>query len=105
VLLLDSPIDEFTFQHLTEYDKKKLVNVGKGEFKMPEDDDLERKKLKKLKKMFQPLTDWWKKILSSELENVQVSSRLVDDPCVIVSTDYGNSANMERISKAQAYSK
>jgi len=37
---------------------------------MPEDDDLERKKLKKLKKMFQPLTDWWKKILSSDLENV-----------------------------------
>ncbi len=60
-LLLDDPIDEFTFQHLTEYEKKKLVNVAKGDFKLPEDDDTERKRQKKLKKMFKPLTEWWKK--------------------------------------------
>lgn len=60
VLLLDDPIDEFTFQHLTEYEKKKLTNVGKGDFKFPED-DVERQKFKKLKKMFKPLTEWWKK--------------------------------------------
>ena len=42
VLLLDDPVDEFTFQHLTEYEKKKLVNVGKGDFKQPEDDELTR---------------------------------------------------------------
>jgi HSP90 family molecular chaperone len=102
--LLDDPIDEFTFQHLTEFEKKKLVNVGKGDFKFPDDDDIERKRFKKLKKMFQPLTDWWKNLLSVDLENVQISQRLVDDPCVVVSTEQGYSANMERISKAQAYS-
>ena len=42
VLLLDDPVDEFTFQHLTEYEKKKLVNVGKGDFKQPEDDEVSR---------------------------------------------------------------
>ena len=42
VLLLDDPIDEFTFQHLTDYEKKKIVNVGKGDFKFPEDDDVAR---------------------------------------------------------------
>jgi heat shock protein beta len=103
VLLLDDPIDEFTFQHLTEYEKKKMVNVGKGDFKFPEDDDIERKKIKKLKKMFKPLTEWWKNLLAVDLENVVISQRLVDDPCVIVSSEYGYSASMERISKAQAY--
>lgn len=39
VLILDDPVDEFAFQHLNEYEKKKLVNVGKGDFKLPEDDD------------------------------------------------------------------
>jgi len=70
VLLLDDPIDEFVFQHLTEYEKKKIVNVAKGDIKLPEENELERKKIKKLKKMFKPLTDWWKKLLSAELENV-----------------------------------
>lgn len=63
ILLLDDPIDEFTFQHLAEYDKKKLVNVGKGDFKMPEDSDIARKRLRKIKKMYEPLTNWWKSIL------------------------------------------
>jgi len=48
--------------HLNEYEKKKLMNVGKGEFKFPDDDDSSRRRQKKLKKMFQPLIDWWKTI-------------------------------------------
>jgi heat shock protein beta len=103
VLLLDDPIDEFTFQHLTEYEKKRITNVAKGDFKFPEDDDNERQKFKKLKKVFKPLTDWWKKLLPAELENVRLSQRLVNDPCVVVSSEYGYSPSMERISKAQAY--
>ena len=103
VLLLDDPVDEFTFQHLNEYEKKKLVNVGKGDFKPPEDDDLTRRRNKKLKKVFQPLTDWWRKLLSETVDSVQISQRLVNDPIVVVSSESGYSANMERISKAQAY--
>ena len=49
------------------------------------------------------MTDWWRKQESDLLESVVVSQRLVDDPCVIVSSEHGYSANMERISKAQAY--
>lgn len=103
VLILDDPIDEFTFEHLNEFEKKKLSNVGKGSFKFPEDSDEERKKYKKLKKMFKPLTDWWKKLISVDLEEVRLSQRLVNDPCVVISSEHGQSANMERISKAQAY--
>lgn len=73
VLLLDDPIDEFTFQHLTDYEKKKIVNVGKGDFKFPEDDDVSRKRQKKLKKMYKPLTEWWKKLLNKDLDEVRIS--------------------------------
>jgi len=52
---------------------------------MPEDDDTERKKLKKIKKMFEPLTKWWKGILKDEVDDVVVSKKLVSDPCVVVS--------------------
>jgi len=79
------------------------VNVAKGEFRFPDDDDSGRKKIKKIKKLYQPLTDWWRKQESDSLESVVVSQRLVDDPCVIVSSEHGQSANLERISKAQAY--
>eukprot|EP01017_Pseudomicrothorax_dubius_P006663 TRINITY_DN11948_c0_g2_i1.p1 TRINITY_DN11948_c0_g2~~TRINITY_DN11948_c0_g2_i1.p1 ORF type:complete len:826 (+),score=393.11 TRINITY_DN11948_c0_g2_i1:46-2523(+) len=102
ILLLDDPIDEFCIQHLTEYEKKKLVNVAKGDFKLPEDEG-EKKRTKKLKKLYQPLTDWWRKLLDKQLDSVVISSRLTDDPCVIVATEQGYSANMERISRAQAY--
>jgi len=90
-------------QHLNEYEKKKLVNVAKGDFKMPTDSDAEKKRLKKLKKIYEPLTDWWKNTLKEQLDTVTVSDRLVDDPCVVVATSYGYSARMESIQKAQAY--
>jgi heat shock protein beta len=103
VLLLDDPIDEFCMQHLNEYEKKKLVNVAKGDFKMPTDDESEKKRLKKLKKMYEPLTDWWRNSLKDDLDSVTVSERLVQDPCVVVASSYGYSPYMERIQKAQAY--
>jgi heat shock protein beta len=103
VLLLDDPIDEFCLQNVYDYEKKMLVNVGKGTFVMPTDDETEKKKIKKLKKMYEPLTDWWKNLLKEKLDVVTISERLVDDPCIVVGSVYGQSATMERISKAQAY--
>jgi len=103
VLLLDDPIDEYCMQHLTEYEKTKLVNVAKGDFKMPADSDYEKKRLKKVKEYYQPLTNWWRTVLKEEIEKVEVSGRLTEDPAVIVASEHGYSPNMERISAAQAY--
>jgi len=103
VILLDDPIDEFCLQNVYDYEKKMLINVGKGTFIMPTDDETQKKKIKKLKKIYEPLTDWWKKLLPDKLEVVTISERLVDDPCLVVGSVYGYSATMERISKAQAY--
>ena len=104
VLLLDDPIDEFCIQNLSEYEKKKLKNVAKGDIKFFDDDEVEKKKEKKIKDSFQPLLDWWKKSLGNNVEKVIISNRLTDTPCIVVSSEYGQTANMERIQKAQAFS-
>jgi len=104
VLLLDDPVDEFTVQNLSEYEKKKLKNVAKGDLKLwDEDEDAEKKKDKKIKKDFEPLTDWWKKVLKDKVDKIEISKRLVDTPCIVVSSEHGYSASMERIQKAQAF--
>jgi len=104
VLLLDDPIDEFTLQNLSEYEKKKLKNVAKGDLKLwDEDEDAEKKRDKQIKADFEILVDWWKKLLSGKIDKIEISKRLVDTPCIIVSSEHGYSASMERIQKAQAF--
>lgn len=105
VILLEDPIDEFCIQNLTEYEKKKLKNVAKGDLKLWDEDDeeLSKKKEKKIKEEFTSLLAWWKKILGDKVEKIEVSKRLVDTPCIVVSSEHGYSASMERIQKAQAF--
>jgi len=64
---------------------------------------LKRKKDKAMKKEFSVLVDWWKKILGGKVEKIELSKRLVDTPCIIVSSEHGYSASMQRIQKAQAF--
>lgn len=60
VLMLDETIDEFVFQHLDTFDEKKLVNIGKGSFTLPNDNpEEEKKKLKRLSRHYKALTDYW----------------------------------------------
>jgi heat shock protein beta len=106
VLLLDDPIDEFAIQNIYDYEKKMLVNTGKGRFIMPkdsEDEELKKKKMKIITKLYEPLTEWWKNILKDKLDQVLISERIVEDPCVVVGSVYGLSASMERITKSQTY--
>lgn len=101
VLYLVDPIDEYAVQQLKEYDGKKLVCVTKEGLELPEDDD-EKKRQEELKAAFEDLCKVIKDILDKRVEKVNVSTRLVDSPCCIVTSTYGWSANMERIMKAQA---
>merc|ERR1712063_49098 len=101
VLYMCEPIDEYCVQQLREYDGKNLVSVTKEGLELPEDEE-EKKKFEETKAKLQPLCDVMKNILDKKVEKVVVSNRMVSSPCCIVTSQYGLSANMERIMKAQA---
>jgi len=101
VVYMTEPIDEYCVQQLKEYDGKKLISVTKEGLELPEDED-EKKKFEEAKAKFEPLCKVMKDILDKKVEKVVVSNRLVSSPCCIVTSQYGWSANMERIMKAQA---
>merc|ERR1711881_788419 len=101
VIYMTEPIDEYVVQQLKEYDGKNLVSVTKEGLELPEDEE-EKKKREEDKAKYEPLCKVMKDILDKKVEKVVVSNRLVNSPCCIVTSQYGWSANMERIMKAQA---
>jgi len=101
VVYMTEPIDEYVVQQLKEFDGKNLVSVTKEGLELPEDEEEKKKREEDVKK-FEPLCKVMKDILDKKVEKVVVSSRLVSSPCCIVTSQYGWTANMERIMKAQA---
>jgi len=101
VLYMVDPIDEYATQQLKEYEGKNLVCVTKEGLELPEDEE-EKKKFEEAKAKFEGLCKAMCDILDKKVEKVVVSNRLVSSPCCIVTSQYGWSANMERIMKAQA---
>jgi len=100
-IYMTEPIDEYVVQQLKEFDGKNLVSVTKEGLELPEDEE-EKKKMEADKTKFEPLCKVMKDILDKKVEKVVVSNRLVSSPCCIVTSQYGWTANMERIMKAQA---
>lgn len=101
VVYMVEPIDEYVVQQMKEYDGKQLVSVTKEGLELPED-EVEKKKREEDKARFESLCKVMKDILDKKVEKVVVSNRLVESPCCIVTSQYGWTANMERIMKAQA---
>ncbi|RKO90933.1 hsp83-like protein [Blyttiomyces helicus] len=101
VLYMVDPIDEYSVQQLKEYDGKKLMSATKEGLELEEDED-EKKALEEQKASFEALTKQIKDILGDKVEKVVLSNRIINSPCVLVTGQYGWSANMERIMKAQA---
>mmetsp|Transcript_24303 Transcript_24303/g.65908 ORF Transcript_24303/g.65908 Transcript_24303/m.65908 type:complete len:711 (-) Transcript_24303:298-2430(-) len=101
VLFMTDPIDEYAVQQLKEYDGKKLVSVTKEGLKFEETEE-EKKAFEELKAEFEPLCTLMKEILGDKVEKAVVSERVTESPCCLVTGEYGWSANMERIMRAQA---
>merc|ERR1711967_38335 len=114
VLMLSDHLDEPCIQKLADYEGKKFVSIQKADVKLDETEE-EKKKFTKLKDMYKPLTDWWKETLTEitekgamkdagvKVEKVEVSKRLTESPVVVVTSQFGYSAQQEKIMKAQAF--
>merc|ERR1712099_153371 len=114
VLMLDDHLDEPCLQKLADYEGKKFVSIQKADVKLDETEQ-EKKKFTKVKDMYKPLTDWWKDTLTEytekgamkdagvKIEKVEISKRLTESPVVVVTSQFGYSAQQERVMKAQAF--
>ena len=101
VLFMVDPIDEYAVQQLKEFEGKKLISATKEGLELAEDED-EKAAFEEAKAKTEGLCKLIKEVLDDKVEKVVVSSRLADSPCVLVTGEYGWTANMERIMKAQA---
>merc|ERR1712166_239436 len=114
VLMLSDHLDEPCIQKLADYEGKKFVSIQKADVKMDESEE-DKKRFSKLKDMYKPLTDWWKDTLTEltekgamkdagvKIEKVEISKRPTDSPVVVVTSQFGYSAQQEKIMKAQAF--
>merc|ERR1712223_588040 len=114
VLMLSDHLDEPCLQKLADYEGKKFVSIQKADVKLDETEE-EKKRFTKLKDMYKPLTDWWKDSLTDftekgdmkdagvKIEKVEISKRLTESPVVVVTSQFGYSAQQEKVMKAQAF--
>merc|ERR1712097_96985 len=114
VLMLPDHLDEPCIQKLADYEGKKFVSIQKADVKLDETEE-EKKRFSKLKDMYKPLTDWWKDKLTEltekgamkdagvKIEKVEVSKRLTESPVVVVTSQFGYSAQQEKVMKAQSF--
>merc|ERR1711953_783711 len=114
VLMLTDHLDEPCIQKLADYEGKKFVSIQKADVKLDETEE-EKKRFSKLKDMYKPLTDWWKEKLTDftekgamkdagvKIEKVEISKRLTDSPVVVVTSQFGYSAQQEKVMKAQSF--
>merc|ERR1712115_559537 len=114
VLMLTDHLDEPCIQKLADYEGKKFVSIQKADVKLDETEE-EKKRFSKIKDMYKPLTDWWKEKLTDltekgamkdagvKIEKVEISKRLTDSPVVVVTSQFGYSAQQEKVMKAQSF--
>jgi len=101
VIYMVDPLDEYVTSSLTEFDGNQLQSVTKADLKIDGDDSV---KFEALKTEYKDFTEFLKKTYGDKVEKVTISNRVSQSPCVLVTSQYGWSANMQRIMNAQTFS-
>lgn len=104
VVYMCDALDEYITQQVKDYKDKKLVCVTKENIDIGSD-ELEKEEFEKLKVEYKNVCDYMKSTLSDEVEKVILSNKLSDSPCILSTSDFGWTANMQRILKAQTFNK
>ena len=104
VVYMCDPLDEYITQQVRDYKDKKLVCITKENTDMGNNDS-EKEEFERLKDEFKNVCDYMKSTLSDEVEKVIVTNKLSDSPCVLSTSEFGWTANMQRILKAQTFNK
>jgi len=100
VIFMTDAIDEYMMQQLKEFDNKKMVCITKDVLELDQTKD-DKDNYDNSKKEFEPLCSYIKNILKDSVEKVVISNRLYESPCVLVTGEFGWTANMERIMRSQ----
>jgi len=103
VLYMVDALDEYVMSNVQDFDGKRFMSITKEGLKFGDETEDEKKVKKAIEKKFTPLTTWLKDVYGDQVSKVIVSDRITDSPCVLVTSQWGWSANMERIMKAQTF--
>ncbi len=102
VLYFIDPMDAWAVDHLQQYKGKMFRPVEAADITLEEEKDEKKKEQQKKKlKDAENLVTYLKTIYGKRIEDVKISHRLVDSPCLLVSSKAGPSPQLERIMRLQ----
>jgi len=106
VLFLTEAVDEYAISALPEFEGKKFQNVAKEGISIDGDTEAAKQRKEAIKERFEPLIKWMgEDALKDQILRAEVSERLVDSPCVLVTSKFGWTGNMQKIIQSQTHSK
>jgi len=106
VLYLTEAVDEYAISAIPEFEGKKFQNVAKDGFSLEGDTEAAKARKEELKGQFEPLIKWMgDDALKDHILRAEISERLDQSPCALITSRFGWTANMQRIIGSQTHSK
>ncbi|WP_445345399.1 molecular chaperone HtpG [Acinetobacter bohemicus] len=100
VLLMADRVDEWAMEFVNEFDGTPMQNVSKGAVDLGDLQDAEEKKaLEAAAEQFKPVVDKLSDALKSKTKEVRVTTRLVDSPACLVTSEGELSPQLVRMLK------
>jgi len=106
ILYLTEAVDEYAISALPEFEGKKFQNVAKEGFSIDGDTEAAKARKAEMTERFDPLLKWLgDEALKDHILRAEVSERLTNSPCALITSKFGWTANMQRIIQSQTHSK